>query len=83
MLSGINKQLKQIIGHYYGSADKVLFKDVILHLLKTLIANRRYIVAVNCNQGSSNRGDYDLMGVITEHPWIHIDDAPIFCFAFV
>lgn len=79
MLSGINKQWKQVIAHYYGTAKKDLLKDIILRLLEKLVAEGIEVVAVNCDQGSANRGAYDLMGVTVEDPWINVADGPIFC----
>lgn len=79
MLSGINKQWKQATAHFYGTADKYLLHDIILKLLNSLVIKRIDVVAINCDQGSSNRGAYDLMGVTVNDPWINVQDKPIFC----
>lgn len=51
MLCGINKQWKQVIAHYYGTAKKELLMELIQNILRNLIDLGIDVVAVNCDQG--------------------------------
>lgn len=53
MLCGINKQWKQVIAHFYGTAKKELLKDLIISTLTKLIDLGIEVVAVNCDQGTN------------------------------
>lgn len=53
MLCGINKQWKQVVAHFYGTAKKELLKNIILSILNSLIDKGIDVVAVNCDQGTN------------------------------